>query len=135
MKRAIFLFTILSFISVTTSAQDIVKEEPYLKATNYLWYMTINFNKLKASQTEETKTTILPKVETALKCLNKELNELKISYNNDETFKKLEQWILVESKNVESLKGDNWLTEPTWQMGSLLIEMDLEDLINNKLCK
>jgi hypothetical protein len=135
MTKSITLFTILLLASICTMAQDIRADESFLKATNYLWYMNTNFNKLKAEQTDEMKLAILPKVENALKCMKSELMLLKGKYEMNESLSKLEQWIDVESRNVESLKGADWETEPIWQLGSTLIEMDLEDMVNNEICK
>lgn len=65
--------------------------------------------------------------------MNNDNKILLSKYPNDEDVKKLDLWIKAIEKSYENLNSDKWKSEPIWQLGFTLIEMDLKDFVNKKL--
>lgn len=134
MKTTITIFLVL-FSTLTSSyfCQSVNTKE-YLKTTNVLWSICNDFRKVKNSEDpEKDRNSIIPILKKNIESAKKESSSLISKQLNDTDVKKLDMWIKVLDKSYVSLTGDKWNSEPTWQLGFVLVEMDLEDFVNNKL--
>lgn len=134
MKTTITIFLVL-FSTLTSSyfCQSVNTKE-YLKTTNVLWSICNDFKKVKDSEDpEKDRNSIIPILKKNIESAKKESSSLISKQPNDTDIKKLDMWIKVLDKSYVSLTGDKWNSEPTWQLGFVLVEMDLEDFVNNKL--
>jgi hypothetical protein len=135
MKRVIFIAIAVCFSLQTVKSQSIKEDVSCLKISNYLWYSSVLLKELREKQTVEKKDEVLPTIEKLTKCARTEKDILAKKFPNDPFLEKIDQWITVEEKNIEGIKGSEWLSKPAWQMGSYLVQMHLEDLIDDGLCK
>ncbi|MBW6479246.1 MAG: hypothetical protein K0B37_07440 [Bacteroidales bacterium] len=134
MKKTVFLILTLMVFGFTMRAQSIKQDTSFFKITNYLWYTSSLLKGLTEEQTIEKRNEIIPKVNKLISCSRTEYEHLKSKYSEDPFLEKVEQWILIEERNMEGLSGEAWKSKPMWQLGNQLIKMALEDLINKGLC-
>lgn len=134
MKTAVTIFLILlssltsSFFCQSTNTKE------YLKASNNLWNICYDFRIIKDSEDSNTdRNSALPTIKKNIENAKKEYGLLSSKFPNDPDVKKLDTWIKTVESCYVSLKGEKWQTEPVWQLGFSLIEMDLKDFVNNKL--
>lgn len=134
MKTTVTIFLILlsSFTSSLFSQSTSTKE--YLMATNNLWNICYDFRIIKDSEDSNTdRNSSLPTIKRNIETAKKEYGLLSSKFPNDPDVKKLDTWIKTVESCYVSLKGEKWETEPIWQLGFSLIEMDLKDFVNGKL--
>lgn len=134
MKTIITLAVILSSSIFTSLFSQAFSTNEYLKATNKLWNICSDFRIIKDSEhPERERDATLFLIKNNLESIRNDEKILISKYPNDEDTKKLDLWIKTIDKAYENLKSNRWETEPIWQMGFTLIEMDLKDFVNKKL--
>lgn len=134
MKTTVTIFLVLlsSFTSSLFCQSTITKE--YLMATNNLWNICYDFRIIKDSEDSNTdRNSALLTIKMNIENAKKEYSLLSSKFPNDPDMKKLDAWIKTVENCYVSLKGEKWQTEPVWQLGVSLIEMDLKDFVNNNL--
>ncbi|MBW8522162.1 hypothetical protein K0U91_06735 [Chryseobacterium chendengshani] len=134
MKTTVTIFLVLlsSFASSLFCQSTSTKE--YLKATNNLWNICYDFRIIKDSEESNTdRNSALPTIKRNVENAKKEYGLLSSKFPNDPDVKKLDTWIKTVESCYVSLKGEKWQTEPVWQLGFSLIEMDLKDFVNDNL--
>ena len=103
-------------------------------ATNNLWNICYDFRIIKDSEDSNTdRNSALLTIKMNIENAKKEYSLLSSKFPNDPDMKKLDAWIKTVENCYVSLKGEKWQTEPVWQLGVSLIEMDLKDFVNNNL--
>lgn len=129
---AIFLVLLSSFTSSLFCQSTSTKE--YLMATNNLWNICYDFRIIKDSEDSNMdRNSALPTIKRNIENAKKEYVLLSSKFPSDPDVKKLDTWIKTVESCYVSLKGEKWQTEPVWQLGFSLIEMDLKDFVNNNL--
>jgi len=129
---AIFLILLSSFSSSLFCQSTSTKE--YLKASNNLWNICYDFRIIKDSEDSNTdRNSALSTIKRNIENAKKEYGLLSSKFPNDPDVKKLDEWIKTVESCYVSLKGEKWQTEPVWQLGFSLIEMDLKDFVNSNL--
>ncbi|MFC4686572.1 hypothetical protein ACFO4P_06455 [Epilithonimonas pallida] len=134
MKTTITLLFIL-ISSVTSSLfSQVSSSKEYLKATNHLWNICYDLNYLKnAEDVQKERSSILPVLKKNIESAKKDYTLLNTKSPADKDVKQLGLWIKTIEKSYENLSSESWESNPIWQMGFTLIEMDLRDFVNEKL--
>lgn len=132
MKTTITIFLILLSSFISSLFCQITSTREYLKASNNLWNICYDFRIIKDSEDLNTdRNSALPTIKRNIENAKKEYSLLSAKFPNDPSVKKLDTWIKTVEGCYVSLKGDKWQTEPVWQLGFSLVEMDLKDFVNN----
>ncbi len=135
MKKNIIIMLIFS-ASLTQNlfSQNLSSNVNFLKATNNLWSATYSFeNVMKSNNQSEERLTALPLLKNNIESARKYFVEINSKYPNDKDLKQLDLWIKTMEKSYENLNSNKWNSDPLWQMGFTLINMDLMDFVNGKL--
>ena len=135
MKKTILIMLIFS-ASLTQNlfSQNLNSDVNFLKATNNLWSATYSFgNVMKSNNQSEERLTALPLLKSNIESARKYFIEINLKYPNDKDLKQLDLWIKTMEKSYENLNSNKWNSDPLWQMGFTLINMDLMDFVNGKL--
>lgn len=135
MKKVLFIFLFITSFSSITISQNIVHDTSYLKISNYLWYTSTLFTSIMKEQTIENRDKVLPLITSLVSCSRSEFENLKKRYPNNPKLEKFEQWISVEENNIIGIKGEEWKSKPTWQIGFYLVQLGLQDIIKKEFCK
>ena len=134
-KQLIILVLFCLFFAFNVKGQAIRESSIYLKQLNYFWGITNSFSKVHSAYDKQSENLLslrneqIDVITTLLTRSKPGFEKLKASFQNNKEVEEVEQIRKALEKNLENLKGNNWRSQPMWQMMNSLVQMKLEERV------
>ena len=133
-KTIVFLIVYVALIFSTLKAQNVFSDSNFLKATNNLFSASISLDAILLSENKlSERNKSIASIKENLKVSRMFYTFLKGKYPKDVQVEKLKQWNDVLQRIMDALSSEEWESDGIWQLAHVLIKMDLQELVSQKL--